>query len=1065
MEILRIFHIWCLFCLCFCQEGNESVTDNDLTDSSISVSTNLWISSSLSDEEDTSTSPATDIIITRPKDDISNVTVTDTSESDTTVTNLSTPDEEEENISGCEMNPCKNGGLCLEDPSDSSVFDCMCPDDFTGTQCGVKDNCRSDEGIVCKKGYCSYSEDRSMRSCNCFFGMYWDDIKEECKNSEPPCFPNPCHNGGECNIDKDSDFKCECPIGYEGSTCSIKNNCGDGDDCPGGRCERIEENNLKICTCSEGKYWNEEERRCEDEKLPCTPNPCKNHGLCEILPFGDHSCNCSGHYLDKDCKQENTCYNTHGNDTECGNKGTCKFKEISSYCDCIDGYYWDAEMRTCRKNFPPCYPNPCANDGLCSRSNHTFHCKCSEEYTGVRCENPDYCVLQGGNVVCGNVSCVSNSKLKAFQCQCEEGFYFDFGKRTCLEIDFCPIMMCGVNEQCVNSKCICQDNFQRNNNTNKCEANYCAVNPCPIDDMICTEGQGIRDFYCSCKEGYSFNGAHCANAVCVFPSFNDCDQKCRLSEEEFNCKCDSEFFILNEDNNTCTYTGNSTCSNKTCDMGKCFKGDNDEETCACPPGYTEEEGKCIDLCKANKVPEGICPDNQCESTKNGFRCKCEGKYQLSKDKVTCTIRRTCQKDAIGWKACSAKNATCIEDWNSDLGYACQCTFPQKESNQGICQDVCSNEEYQRKCSALGATCDINAYGEIICKCPPLYQQTKNEEFCNKPADVSYLITIPLDLESYRIGHTRQVKRGRSLDTDYSVDYFQIQYDAEEAFSKIFPELIQLNVLNCRKNGNSYLCKIELQFISITEEDLKRIRLPDFCVSGENSVDKCLIPPSLISKKDRLKSDLSIRKSDPCDMDFKEQICGSETVCTSSDSNKSFNCTCGAGYEMRTKVFPFADSNSFIETCNDVNECLMDGICPKHTTCENLIGSYSCSCTPGYRIKDKTSDPKVNGCVEICNPNPCDHGSCERNGEADFVCRCEAGFAGILCDLTDANYKRAQTNTIIVGAVLGGALLVLIIIFFVTVQRIKKKKLDEPDRMLYATEMTERRGGAVNNAYQ
>ncbi|GFT90461.1 neurogenic locus notch-like protein 1, partial [Nephila pilipes] len=83
------------------------------------------------------------------------------------------------------------------------------------------------------------------------------------------------------------------------------------------------------------------------------------------------------------------------------------------------------------------------------------------------------------------------------------------------------------------------------------------------------------------------------------------------------------------------YTGNLTCSNKTCDHGVCLKTE-DDEVCICRPGYEEVDGKCVDLCSAGHLPEDYCPGNQCESINSGFRCKCEGKYILSDDGITCT---------------------------------------------------------------------------------------------------------------------------------------------------------------------------------------------------------------------------------------------------------------------------------------------------------------------------------------------------------------------------------------------------------------------------------------------
>ena len=50
-------------------------------------------------------------------------------------------------------------------------------------------------------------------------------------------------------------------------------------------------------------------------------------------------------------------------------------------------------------------------------------------------------------------------------------------------------------------------------------------------------------------------------------------------------------------------------------------------------------------------------------------------------------------------------------------------------------------------------------------------------------------------------------------------------------------------------------------------------------------------------------------------------CHENAFCTNSEA--SFNCQCNIGYE--------GDG----VTCDDIDECLQDGICPEHAVCENF----------------------------------------------------------------------------------------------------------------------------------
>jgi Calcium-binding EGF domain len=55
-----------------------------------------------------------------------------------------------------------------------------------------------------------------------------------------------------------------------------------------------------------------------------------------------------------------------------------------------------------------------------------------------------------------------------------------------------------------------------------------------------------------------------------------------------------------------------------------------------------------------------------------------------------------------------------------------------------------------------------------------------------------------------------------------------------------------------------------------------------------------------------------------------------------------------------------------QTCSDVNECEVQGRarCPEHATCQNIQGSFSCPCDPGYRALG-------DGCVALVAPSTAD----------------------------------------------------------------------------------------------
>ncbi|XP_027720048.1 EGF-like repeat and discoidin I-like domain-containing protein 3 [Vombatus ursinus] len=130
----------------------------------------------------------------------------------------------------CDSNPCENGGICLTELADES-FSCACPDGFTDPNCSSVVEVASDE---------------------------------EEPTSAGPCLPNPCHNGGTCEIseayrgDTFIGYVCKCPKGFNGIHCQHNIN------------------------------------ECESE-------PCKNGGICTDL-VANYSCECPGEFMGRNCQ-------------------------------------------------------------------------------------------------------------------------------------------------------------------------------------------------------------------------------------------------------------------------------------------------------------------------------------------------------------------------------------------------------------------------------------------------------------------------------------------------------------------------------------------------------------------------------------------------------------------------------------------------------------------------------------------------------------------------------------------------------------------------------------------
>ncbi|XP_030245298.1 fat-like cadherin-related tumor suppressor homolog isoform X2 [Drosophila navojoa] len=137
------------------------------------------------------------------------------------------------------------------------------------------------------------------------------------------CGTQPCLNSGICRDIGNDSFKCICHARFSGELCEIDlDPCSSAPCLFGGRCENHAVNNF-TCICPIHLSG----RRCEYGKF-CTPNPCKNGGICEEGDGGSH-CMCRG-FTGPNCEIDvNECENQ-----PCGNGATCINEAGSFRCIC-----------------------------------------------------------------------------------------------------------------------------------------------------------------------------------------------------------------------------------------------------------------------------------------------------------------------------------------------------------------------------------------------------------------------------------------------------------------------------------------------------------------------------------------------------------------------------------------------------------------------------------------------------------------------------------------------------------------------------------------------------------
>uniref|UniRef100_A0A182XBR0 EGF-like domain-containing protein n=1 Tax=Anopheles quadriannulatus TaxID=34691 RepID=A0A182XBR0_ANOQN len=300
-----------------------------------------------------------------------------------------------------------------------------------------------------------------------------------------PCDPNPCGPNSKCRTTPDGYAICSCLPGYRGvppacqAECMINAECPQNkacinlkcaDPCPGtcgvgARCEVLNHN--PICSCGANQQGDPfvicEARQNEppvEQKNPCDPSPCGPNSICQVRGRRP-VCSCQPNFigsppacrpecvLSSECPQDKACINEKCQNpcaNACGANADCHIVAHSAFCSCRAGFEGDAFIgcSAVPKDTPKdvCYPNPCAENAVCSEHNGAAKCTCITPYlgdpynTGCRpecvlnsdCPSHTACVNQHCRDpcpgVCGtNADCTVANHIPV--CECSRGYVGD----------------------------------------------------------------------------------------------------------------------------------------------------------------------------------------------------------------------------------------------------------------------------------------------------------------------------------------------------------------------------------------------------------------------------------------------------------------------------------------------------------------------------------------------------------------------------------------------------------------------------------------------------------------
>lgn len=232
---------------------------------------------------------------------------------------------------------------------------------------------------------------------------------------------------------------------------------------------------------------------------------------------------------------------------------------------------------------------------------------------------------------------------------CEEGYIYKDGK--CLDVDECYEGTSGC-QQCINTEgsyeCTCPGGFDLAEDGKTCiDIDECSIvleeNENEATYRLCSHDceNTIGSFRCSCplQMHLSDNLRTCVSDKCSdlenpllnkTKCFYDCVD---LPEDGYYCTC-PEGYSLENDGVNCVQLESIT-TDKCVEINgaeKCFPGtcqpydDNTDFICVCPPGFKQEEKRCIDVDECQEDSHD-CSHN-CKNTEGGYHCMCPEGYQL-----------------------------------------------------------------------------------------------------------------------------------------------------------------------------------------------------------------------------------------------------------------------------------------------------------------------------------------------------------------------------------------------------------------------------------------------------
>jgi len=891
-------------------------------------------------------------------------------------------------------------------------YNCSCNEGFfgDGLNCTDINECADETDMCDDMAECANFE--GGYNCTCMVGWEGDGFNctdvDECADEDMlrqiGAFDD-CDVNSACN-NLPGSYNCTCLAGYSGDGFE----CEDIDECSDEALNECHEMAYCMnfdggynCTCMEGyfDFANITGTQCEDiDECDIGLDACHDQATCENT-VGDYTCECNdGFYGDGFCcKDSNECAVSDYFGTAAPTT-VAPINETAS-----DNCQFSPMTLPCPAGFDD-FNGRCYKLLLSTRDYYSNVARCQElaeenfsEYGYVASFTGDAPIAEQFDFLAS----LAGDKSPWI------GFYVVQNQFTNLFGDILPANFWAPNFPKDDGTCVHWTvvGSLKNKDCSSERATICMIDypqAFPVDTQVPTHNCSVNaacanafgTYECHCDEGYDGNGITCEDVDECALEIDECGPAnvgCENFEGGYNCTCEEGFrgdgfdpaFLAQR----IAYTG---CE----DIDECVEATHECHelaicgnfaggyNCTCPLGFEGDGFNCTDVdeCREEDMLRMIgafddCDDNShCHNFAGGYNCSCNDGFQgdgfFCEDIDECAEEGTCHDHASCDNFAGGFNCTCVDGFQGD---GLNCTdVDECEAGVDNCVDfsVCTNFEGGYNC-----TCEDGLEGDALVECFDINECANGDNTCSDNANCTNTF------QSYTCDclpgfhDAGYCPRGSS---DGSEDAFFSTIDHENCIS-LFPSLRNFEEATnlCANEGGELLT-----FEQTSVNDISMFNAWVFNIAagqpawigygspGGNDATQM----SNIYTNEPIASTFNLAPKQPNVFDeacFHMTAIGQwkQSVCT----------------KFKPTLCMF-QQGPIGEVCEDIDECA-EGVCADNAICENVVGSFTCTCPDGFSGDgltcediDECADPTLNDCPANSDCN---------NFDGGFECVCVDGY--------------------------------------------------------------------------